>query len=263
MSIYTYGVILAIAFTAGMFIAARESKIQGEDPEKVLDLTFYILLSSLLGARLLYVIVEWDLFKDKPLEIIKIWKGGFVYFGGLFLGILAVSIYCRLRKMNLWRVLDILSISLAFGYFIGRWACFSAGCCYGKPTDLPWGIVFHDELAIAPTGVRLHPTQIYMSLNSLLLFFILIYLRRQKIFNGQLALFYLIYYSVTRFLIEFLRGDPRGWVIENYLSTSQFISILVFFFSLPLYIYLLKKFGEKEKTPFNSEETTQKNEREI
>ncbi len=253
VSVYTYGVLLAAAFTVGMLIAAREASIQGENPEKVLDLTFYILIGSLLGARLLYVVVEWDLFKDNLWEIPKIWKGGFVYYGGLFFGIAIVVIYSRIRRMNVWRVLDILAISLAIGLFVGRWACFSAGCCYGKPTHLPWGVVFHDPLAIAPTGVRLHPTQIYLSINGLIMYFVLIYIRRHKVFHGQVALFSLIYYSVTRFLIEFLRGDPRGWVIENVLSTSQFISIPVFIASVILYVYLLKK---HTPPPVDSRENT-------
>lgn len=247
LNIYTYGVILALAFTVGMYIAARESKIQGENPEKVLDLTFYILLFSLLGARLLYVVVEWDMFKDKPLEIIKIWKGGFVYYGGLFFGMAVVVVYSKIRNMNVWRILDILAIALALGLFVGRWACFSAGCCYGKSTSLPWGMVFQHKLSIAPTGVHLHPTQIYSSLNGLIMYFVLIYVRRHKTYNGQVALFSLIYYSITRSLIEILRGDPRGWVIEGYLSTSQFISIPVFIGALVLYIYFSKKYGEREE----------------
>ena len=141
---------------------------------------------------------------------------------------------------------DICAPSVAIGQVIGRWGCYFAGCCYGVPTDLPWGITFMDERSLAPLNIALHPTQIYLSLNALLIFSVLIWFRKRKSFDGQLFWLYGTLYSVGRFIIEFFRGDERGFAVENILSTSQFIGL----FALAISVFMLFKL--KPKNPVSA-----------
>ena len=142
-------------------------------------------MASLLGARLLYVLIEYKYFIDNPLEAFKIWKGGLVFYGGMIAAMAAGLIYIRKHDMPLWRVGDIVAPSLAIGQAIGRWGCFFAGCCYGVKTDVPWAITFTNPKSLAPLDIPLHPTQIYLSLNALVIFGILMWLLKRKSFDGQ------------------------------------------------------------------------------
>ena len=131
IKIFTYGLLVATGFFVAILLASHQAKKEGLDPQKIIDLCFYILVSSLLGARLLYVIVEYQYFVAHPLEILKLWKGGLVYYGGLIFGMIVAVLYLKKKEMPLWQVADILAPSIAIGQAIGRWGCFFAGCCYG------------------------------------------------------------------------------------------------------------------------------------
>ena len=176
IKIFTYGLLVATGFFTAILFAAHLGKKEGIDPQKIIDLCFYILISSLLGARILYIVVEYDYFLDHPIEIFKFWKGGLVYYGGLILGVVVSIIYMRKNQMPVWPVADIMAPSIAIGQAIGRWGCFFAGCCYGVKTDVPWAITFTDPNSLAPLGIPLHPTQIYLSINALVIFLILVWL---------------------------------------------------------------------------------------
>lgn len=233
--IFTYGLFVASGFFVAILLASNQARKEGVDQQQILDLCFYILVSSIVGARVLYVIVEYKYFMDRPLDILKFWNGGLVFYGGL-IGAVSVSIY-YLKKNNLplWKVADIMAPSVAIGQSIGRWGCFFAGCCYGVRTDVPWAIVFTDPRSLAPLNVPLHPTQIYDSLNTLLIYLFLVWLRKRKSFNGQVFWVYGILYSIGRFIVEIYRGDDRGYAVSGILSTSQFIGI----FTLALSVYML------------------------
>lgn len=241
VKVFTYGFLVASGFFVAIQLAVRQGKKEGLDPVKILDLSFYVLISAIVGARLLYVIVEYRYFIVRPLEVFAFWKGGLVFYGGL-VGSWAAGLYfMRKNDMPVWKVADICAPSLAIGQVIGRWGCYFAGCCYGAPTDLPWGITFTDERSLAPLNVALHPTQIYLSLNALLIFSVLIWFRKRKSFDGQLFWIYGVLYSVGRFIIEYFRDDDRGYAIANILSTSQFIGV----FALGLSIFMLFKLKSK------------------
>lgn len=237
--IFTYGLLVASGFFFAILLATHQAKKEGLDPQTILDLCFYILIASILGARILYVIVEYEYFLTAPLDVFKIWKGGLVYYGGLILGGLFAFYFIGKRQLPMWKVMDILAPSIALGQGIGRWGCFFAGCCYGKKTDLPWAITFSDPASLAPLNVALHPTQVYLSLNALLIFAFLVWLRKRKSFDGQLLWAYGILYSIGRFVIEYFRGDDRGFA--GILSTSQFIGI----FALTLSVYMLMNLRHK------------------
>ena len=239
--IFTYGLLVATGFLVAILLASSRAEKEGLDSQKVLDLCFYVMVSALLGARLLYVIVEYRYFLDSPLEIFKFWKGGLVFYGGLILGVLISLWYLKRNQMPMWKTADLLAPSIALGQLIGRWGCFFAGCCYGKKTDVSWGITFADPRSLAPLEISLHPTQVYLSLNAVFIFIFLMWLSKRKVFDGQILWSYGILYSVGRFLIEYFRGDDRGFPVEQVLSTSQFVGVFVFSFSAFMLLTLYRK----------------------
>ena len=239
--IFTYGLLVATGFLVAILLASSRAEKEGLDSQKVLDLCFYVMVSALLGARLLYVIVEYRYFLDSPLEIFKFWKGGLVFYGGLILGVLISLWYLKRNQMPMWKTADLLAPSIALGQLIGRWGCFFAGCCYGKKTDVAWGVTFTDPRSLAPPEISLHPTQVYLSLNAVFIFIFLMWLSKRKVFDGQILWSYGILYSIGRFVIEYFRGDDRGFPVEQVLSTSQFVGVFIFSFSAFMLLTLYRK----------------------
>ena len=246
VKIFTYGLLVATGFFAAILLASKQGEKEGINPQVIMDLCFYILLSSIFGARILYVIVEYDYFVNNPLDILKVWKGGLVFYGGLVVAVFVAMRIAKVKRLPIWKTADVLAPSIAIGQAIGRWGCLFAGCCYGGQTELPWGITFSDPRSLAPLNISLHPTQIYLSLNAIFIFLTLIWLRKRKIFDGQIFCMYGILYSIGRFLIEYFRNDDRGYVLEGILSTSQFIGIFALFISIYIF-FRLKKINRLEK----------------
>jgi phosphatidylglycerol:prolipoprotein diacylglycerol transferase len=240
INIYTYGLLVAAGFSIGIVLALYFGKKQGISRENILDISFYSLVASIIGSRIFFVLIEYKLFINNPLDIFKIWEGGLVFYGGILLVIPVTYLYIRIKSLPLWMTLDLFAPSLAIGHSIGRIGCFSAGCCYGKPTTLPWGVIFSDPNSMAVTGISLHPTQLYESAAELGIFIILIIMRKNKRFDGQLVLSYLLLYSFARFIIEFFRGDIERGIIFNGFSVAQGISIILFMTSL-ICLKLLRK----------------------
>jgi phosphatidylglycerol:prolipoprotein diacylglycerol transferase len=200
------------------------------DVEKILDLTFWALFVGFLGSRILFILTRLSYFVQDPLGIFKIWEGGLVFLGGPIAGIPFVVWYVRRHKLPVWKVMDCLTPGLVIAHAMGRLGCLSAGCCYGKPTGTSFGIRLYSDLVDRHLqGIPLHPTQLYESSSLLILFISLLFVFRKKLFDGQVALTYLLVYPIIRSVIEIFRGDIiRGFVIEGVLSTSQFISIVIF-----------------------------------
>jgi phosphatidylglycerol:prolipoprotein diacylglycerol transferase len=239
LAVYAYGFFVAIGFVAGVIFATLRARKEGIPFEKVVDL-FYTVLSAILGSRILFVLINLDVYRENPLQIFKIWEGGLVFYGGLILAI-GVSIgYMRWHRLPIWKFADLFSPSIALGLFFGRIGCFFAGCCYGRETSLPWGIIFTDPNSLARLNVPLHPTQLYESTSSLIIFFFLNWMEKKKTFDGQLFWLFLFLYSVTRFFIEMLRDDPRGFLFRGLLSTSQGIGIFLAILSIFVLFYLKK-----------------------
>ncbi len=258
-TLYSYGIFVALGFLAGISFALREARRVGEDPEKILDLCFWILIAAIVGSRLMFILFNIKEYIKYPIEVIKIWRGGLVFYGGVILSIIAAAVFMHRHKLNPWKATDILAPGAALGLFFGRIGCFLAGCCYGKPTDLPWAVTFRDPVSLATLDVPLHPTQLYSSLNGLILFLILLGLRRFKKFEGQITVSFFFLYAITRSIIEVFRKQwnliiPPGSLplLPGFsLSTSQFISIPVVLVSLYLFFYLRKRArkAEGEKSP--------------
>jgi phosphatidylglycerol---prolipoprotein diacylglyceryl transferase len=218
----TYGLLVAIAFAVSVYLAWKQARREGVDSDTFLDMTVWIVLGGILGARLLYVLVSWHEFSDAPLDIFKIWQGGLVFYGGLIMAILAVILYCRKKKLSVWHLLDICAPYAALGHAIGRLGCFMNGCCYGSE-HATWGVVFPS----LGDNIAHLPTQLIESGANIVLFLGLIVFRSQRRFTGQLVWLYVLGYATLRFGLEFLRGDEiRGSVVFSWLHTSQFIAVL-------------------------------------
>lgn len=239
LTLHTYGLLLAVAFLTGIWLSARLGARDGIHPDTVWNLGLLIIASSLIGSKLLLIIVEWDYYSRNPLDIFSLdtLRSGGVFLGGLLAAIIATSLYFRRKKLPGWKLADVFAPGLALGHAIGRVGCFAAGCCWGTACSLPWAVTFTNEYAHAnvgvPLNIPLHPTQLYESAAELFIFAGLMRAWRSRRFEGQVILLYLMSYSVIRFLLEFLRGDPNGNV--GPLTTSQFISVIVFATSLLLY----------------------------
>jgi phosphatidylglycerol:prolipoprotein diacylglycerol transferase len=240
--IHTYGFLIAVGFIVSAEVIRVLSIPAKLDTERVLEASYWSLLIGLLGARILFVITQWPEFSHNPLGIFKIWEGGLVFWGGPILVVPFLIWYVKKHQIPLWPLLDIASPALVIGHAIGRLGCLAAGCCYGKPTGTSFGVkLYSDIVELHMQGIPLHPTQLYEAGSLLVLFFGLLHLLKRKTFDGQVFLSYFMIYPVIRSVIEIYRGDiVRGFVIEDVLSTSQFISIFIFLGALSVLIFRLK-----------------------
>lgn len=228
--IHTYGCMIALGFLLALWTARRLALRSGLGREKVMDLAFWCLISGFIGARLLFVITQLDFFLAEPLQIFQVWNGGLVFWGGPLVAVPFGIFFMKRNKMPIWRTMDVIVPGLTIAHLFGRFGCLAAGCCYGKPTTEPWGVRLYSELVDEPLrGVPLHPTQLYEAAGLGVLYFGLLWIYRHRKFDGQVALSYFIAYPILRSIIEIFRGDViRGFVIDGVVSTSQFISFLVF-----------------------------------
>jgi phosphatidylglycerol:prolipoprotein diacylglycerol transferase len=242
--INTYGVFLALAFLCAILIAVRLARRDGLPSEKIYDLSLWMLLAGLVGSKVLMLFTEPE-YRDNPSLFLSLdfLRSGGVFYGGLLGAVLAGYFLMRRYKLPWWKTADACAPGIAVANFFGRQGCFAAGCCWGKPTSLPWGVKFTEQghqITGVPTDVYLHPTQLYESFAMLLVFFLLLWLHKRKRFDGQVILAYALLYSAIRFAIEFVRDDPRGDVFGltslTGLSTSQLISLVVGIWALILLI---------------------------
>ena len=240
-TIYSYGVLLAASYLLGLRLAMWRAKKWGLDANRVLDLGIYIIIAALVGAKLLLLVVDFDQF-SRPQELLTLARSGGVFYGGLLVAVAVAFWYIARHKMPFWTTCDVFAPGIALGHVTGRLGCLAAGCCYGKPTDMPWAIVFTNPLAQAnvgtPLGIPLHPTQIYEAGAALVILGLLLATEnRGRRFPGRTFWSYMFLYAVSRYIIEIYRGDPRGTVLDIF-STSQFISIVLAPLSLGMLFWL-------------------------
>lgn len=207
IKIPAYGLMLLIAVFSAYMSMIYFSKREGLPREKLEALFLWEFIAALVGARIFYV-VEHDVFEaHRPIfpAIFEIWKGGLDFFGGVVFAIITLFVGIRYFRLPFWKTIDVAGISVLFAHSVGRLSCWLAGCCYGKPTDLPIGVVFPSG-AVAPPGIPLYPTQVMEATGNFIGFVFLYWLYRRKPFDGFIGAMYLIYYGVERFLLEFIRG---------------------------------------------------------
>ena len=233
-TLHTYGLLVALAFLSALVLAARQGPRQGLDSAKVWDLGIVMALAGILGAKLGMFLSEREYYLEHPWQILSLstLQSAGVWYFGLAGGALAAILMVRRYRYSFAKVADVFSPGVSFGLGIGRLGCFSAGCCWGKPTMLPWAVTFTNpyshQVVGVPLGIPLHPTQLYEFILDMALFWYLGGLARRKSYDGQVFSTYLFLYAIGRFLIEIVRGDDeqRGFVIGHWLSTSQFIGLL-------------------------------------
>jgi phosphatidylglycerol:prolipoprotein diacylglycerol transferase len=241
ITIYTYGVLLAAAYLLGLQMALVRAKARSLDPTRVMDLGIYIIISALVGAKLLLLVTDFKTFKSNPAELFNLLREGGVFYGGLLVAVVVGLWYIRRVKLPLWLTCDAFAPGIALGHVIGRFGCLFAGCCFGKPTSVAWAITFTDPFAAAnvgtPLNIPLHPTQLYEAgAEFLILLFLLGTEKFGRKFSGRTFWLYMLLYAVSRYIIEFYRGDERGTV--GPFSTSQFISLVLAPLAIAMLVYL-------------------------
>ena len=224
-TIYSYGLMLVIAFFVCAYLAGIQAKKEQVDPEKIFNLCFYIFISGVIGARLFYISYNLHFYLRHPLEIIMLQHGGLAWFGGLVSGAAAAIITIRKNKINLLKTLDLLIPFIALGQAIGRIGCLLNGCCFGRASEFGLYFAVFDQVLI--------PTQLYSSLLLLLIFIILRFMQDRKHLPGQILCSYLFLYSLKRFFIEFFRNDSpkifHGLTLFQILALATFLSSLLIF----------------------------------
>ncbi len=216
--IYFYGVMMAAAFLACIVHWTALGRKEGRAPSFGSDLAVWLMISGIAGARLGYVLANMEDFATRPWDIVRLDKGGLIFFGGFIAACAAVIVFARLRHERLWPVADFTVSALPLGHAIGRIGCFLNGCCYGTPSTVPWSVKLH--------GALRHPVQLYEALLNIGIYLILLSSYRRKIGEGRVFALYLFLYSTERFMIEFLRGDER--LRLHGLSMAQYICIVLF-----------------------------------
>ena len=241
-TIYTYGFFVFLGVLFGYFFCLKQAIRENINKGVFSDIIFWTLVFSFLGARIFYVFADFENFLLNPLEIL-LSRSGFVFYGGVVFGVIALYVLAKSHKINFFKLSDIIVSGVPLAHAFGRLGCFSYGCCYGRATDSFLGVLFPKDSPAGFAGVRVIPTQLIEAFSLFLLFAALIILKRKKKFDGQILAFYLIFYSIIRFIIEFFRGDPRGNVL--FLSFSQFISVILMAFGIFLYFWLGLKTAQK------------------
>ena len=235
ITLYTYGVFLALAFLGAILLTVRLAAREWLPKERIYDLSLWMLLASLVGSKILMLIVEPQ-YRQDPVQLFSLdfLRSGGVFYGGLIGAIVMGYLLMRRYQLPWWKTADVFAPGVALGNFLGRQGCFAAGCCWGTPTSLPWGVRFTElghQFTGVPTNVTLHPAQLYESFAMLIVFAVLLWAHRQKRFDGQVILLYALLYSAVRFANEFVRDNKRsdllGLTALTGLSTSQLLSIVI------------------------------------
>ncbi len=248
-TIHTYGFLIAVGFLSALSVARRLAILSKLNPDRVLDMAFWVLLVGFVGARALYIVTRFQYFAQEPLAMFKVWEGGLVFLGGPLAALPFLIWYTRKYKFPIWKVLDIGAPCLALAHMFGRFGCLASGCCYGKPTGSTWyGIRLYSEFVDRQYhGILLHPTQLYEATALGLLFIGLLVIFKRKVFDGQVALSYFLVYPAIRSIIEIFRGDLiRGFVVDETISTSQFLSIFIFVGAAIALWYRLKQVHQQK-----------------
>jgi phosphatidylglycerol---prolipoprotein diacylglyceryl transferase len=232
--VFTYGILVATGVLLSLWYGRRRAAAVGISPDKLWSMGVYMVLGALIVAKVWLIFTAWDYYAANPREIFSItmFQSGGTFYGGVVGAIATVILYTHFQKMPMLPTLDICAAALPLGHSLGRIGCFMAGCCFGKPTDVAWGVKFTNpvanQLAGTPLGVHLHPTQLYEAVLEFLNFLFLLWLAKRQRFNGQIIGTYMILYGVERGILEFFRGDPgRTMMFHDSVSLMQITSLVM------------------------------------
>lgn len=250
VSVPAFFLMIMIATLAATFYGYWLAKREKADPVVILDFGIIAIVASVIGSRVFHIVIEYpSYYLENPLRVFYFWQGGFVSIGAYVFAIASWFAYLKIRHLEGWRYFDISAAMAPVAIFFVRIGCLCAGCCYGKPTDFFFHLVFKNPASAAGAhhlGVPLHATQIYFMINAVVMAVLLYFVYRYKKFHGQVAAVFLMYYGVTRFLIEFLRGDEdRGLFFGKAISTGQIAMICAFVTGAVIYSILYLKSRKK------------------
>jgi len=238
----TYGLVVAagvfLAIWMGRVLARRENL----DPEEVTDFFVYSVIAGFVGAKIALIIGDFKEFSERPLQfLIENLRSFGAFYGGFIAAFIVALFYIRKKKLPFWEITDITAVCLALSQGVGRWGCFLAGCCYGSPTAMPWGMVF-PYVDTCADGTRIHPWPVYESFLDFALFAFLYKFFPKRRFKGEVFVLYAIIYACGRGLLEFFRGDAiRGLYFNNTVSLSQILAALILAAAAPYYLYRIRQ----------------------
>lgn len=247
LSLHAYGLFLAASFLVGIELIAWQARKDGlQVQDKITTLGVLTLIASVLGARLGFILTHLSDYAGDPVGMVRVWEGGLSMYGGVVLAVAVGIWYLRKNHLPAWRIADYVSLAMAVGLFLTRIGCFLNGCCFGKPTGVPWGVCFPPD---SPAGLefpnlRIHPTQLYESIAGLALVVVLLVVRRKRRFDGFLFWLFILLYSVFRFGVDFVRFYDRQSVYHlgtETVTISQVTSILLVAVSLGMWYFLSRR----------------------
>ncbi|MDR1537953.1 MAG: prolipoprotein diacylglyceryl transferase [Clostridiales bacterium] len=261
-SIYWYSIFIVLGVAAGALLAVAEAKRIGQNPEIYMDFLFYVLITSLIGARLYYVVFSWDNYKDNLLKIFAFREGGLAIYGGVIAALLTAIIYTRIKKLEFWKFADVCGPCLVMGQAIGRWGNFFNREVFGHYTDSLLAMRYlKDTVSVIPPSVleniviengsqyiQVQPTFLYESLWNLFVFFILTWLKRHKKMDGEVILGYFFGYGIGRFIIEGIRTDQLP-LFGTGLPVSQVLSAVLVIGSAAVFAMRRHRGNEKNISP--------------
>ncbi len=257
LEIHAYGLMLALSFLLGIYLAMRRGDKRGIDRNIIMDLSLFVVIAAIFGSRFLYVITHVEEFRGRWLDSVnpiqstgQIGIAGLSMLGGVVLALLVIIIFCWIKKVSLIKLGDIMAPSFALGIFLTRIGCFLNGCCFGKACSLPWAVHFPplSPAGIVQHGQAIHPTQIYSSLYGLLILAILLFVERKRAFDGSTMALFFILYGLARFLIDFVRYYEESVVfpfLGMIFTINQAISFLMILVGLGLFIGLSRRARKK------------------
>lgn len=225
-----YGILIATGMIIAVAIAVRESKRVGIKEDDIIDLALYLIPLGIIGARIYYVLFSWDQYAANPMDVFNIREGGLAIHGGLIAGILTGIVFSKVKKIDFFKLADVVVLGVPLAQAIGRWGNFINKEAHGGPTNLPWGIMVD--------GQKVHPTFLYESIWDVLVFIIIFSRRKNKKFDGQIIAEYMALYSLGRFFVEGLRTDS---LMLGPIRMAQFISLIGIIAGVVLYIILSKR----------------------
>lgn len=244
ITVYSYGFFIALGAIAGVAYMAYQGKREvGLTFDQANTLFLFIFLAAFAGGKFFLFFEDPLYYLDHPKRLLT--GRGFVFYGSFLFAIPVMLYFFRRHHLPTYRMLDVMAITTCLVHAFGRLGCFFAGCCYGKPTDSAAGVIFtHESCFAEPLHTPLHPTQLYEAGYILVVMIVLLVLRNRRRFYGQLFLLYIMLYAVGRFVIEYFRGDiQRGFILDQILSHSQLIALIVFLFVLVLYLRMSRQSG--------------------
>ena len=258
LEIRSYGLMLAISFVIGILWAMARSDKRGIDRNRMMDMSMILIVSAIVGSRLMYILTHLYEFRGRWLDTVspiqstgEIGLPGLTMLGGVILCLIGLVIFCRMNKIPILKLSDVVAPCFGLGIFLTRIGCFLAGCCFGEPSDLPWCVVFPTASPAGSVhfGVHIHPTQLYSSLYGLIIVLIIIWLDRRPRFDGFITAVFFMLYGVSRFSVDFVRyyeSTDQFRILHTAFTFNQLISFLMFTFGLISFVWLNKKHKKKD-----------------